>query len=644
MLCTCARTFVRPATSALELICSASATLGILSDAMESKQGKSAVPPEERLLGGGRGMTAGGVRDQMLEQLSDIRLHRAITDALVAFRKQTDALESALAAGHEGGRAIRSRARSSMADALGAVQGPRQMWLSSAARLLHACMEAVTHSETADSSSSSGRRRGGSQAPAGGSPQAQRLLDALEGSCLLEAVCGEMLLLLPGSCTPSADQIQMLCQAVEDLVETQRELAKLARHRLQRLQAGGPSGPGGTPSTSAGSKGGEQPAARTGASSQVPIGGVAQAVRLLLPPHVQQLQLCLLRRWVVQQTTAQREQQQGVQGAAGAGGPSPAAEERTAASCGWPFLDSVDVGYWSEGLLDAVTLMDAALRTWDAVWEVWEAVGEEQMAEHGLAAELGEAEHGGGGGGTGAGRCLMPALLLTPQVLQAELLHFLQAAECAVVADDGGGGGGGGHVRGGGMGRAKVLMLDLSMAVDILARVQTWQAERFPPPPPEPEQRRQQQHLAAALGGLEAAATAVSVFTVLASKMGKELAPPQVEGQEAWKAILAHIGLGSDGTDPGEGSDEAGGLTGAEEEDKEEQRWQLQGLRLAVEDSAIKAMLVVTRMSRYCSGFEDPMVERPVQGACWPRPEASWRETDRMLKNYRIKQHLCPEN
>lgn len=58
----------------------------------------------------------------MLEQLSDIRLHRAIADVLVAFGKQTEALESALAAGHDGGRAIRSRARSTMADALGAVR------------------------------------------------------------------------------------------------------------------------------------------------------------------------------------------------------------------------------------------------------------------------------------------------------------------------------------------------------------------------------------------------------------------------------------------------------------------------------------------------------------------------------------------
>ncbi len=381
-------------------------------------------------------MTAGGVRDRMLEQLTDVRLHRAVTDVLIAFGNQTVALESALGAGHEEGRAIRSRARSKMADAVGAVQQGRLVWMSSAARLLCACVEAATLSETAVSSSV------GVQASAGVSPQAQRLLDALEDSCLLEVVCTEMLL-LPGSCTPSVAQTQMLCQAVGDLGEALTTLANLALCRVRRLPAGGPSGPGGTPSESAGSKDDGQPLAAPGGSSQTLEEGVAQAVRLLLPPHVQQLQLCMLRRWVAQHA---EQREQGMQGA-GAGGASPAAEERAAESCGWPFLDAATVEYGSKGPLDDETLLEPALRTWQAVWEVWEALGEGTMAEQGLAGEPepDEAEHGVGGGGMDGGSCLMPALLLTPQALQTELLHFLQAAECAVgLLDEGGDSGGGG--------------------------------------------------------------------------------------------------------------------------------------------------------------------------------------------------------
>ncbi len=618
--------------------------LGLITDAMEPTQAQSVIPAEEQLLGARRGMTAGGVRDRMLEQLSDVRLHPAITNVLVAFGKQTEAVASALGAGHEAGRAIRSRARTKMAAALGAVQQGRLVWLPSAARLLLACMEAAKLSETVDNSSSSSSSEsssgGGLQASAGRTgmaPQAQRLLGALEDSSLLAVVCGETLL-LPGNCTPSAAQTGMLCKAVGDLGMTLRALAKLARHRLQRLQGGGPSGPVGTPGGSAGSQGGQQPLPVPGVFSQTLVEGAAQAVRLLLPPHVQQLQLCLLRRWVAQHA-AQREQ--GLPGA-GDGGASPPAEERPAQSCGWPFLDTTDIGHGSDGLLDDRALPEPALRTWQAVWEVWGAVGEEEMAKHGLAAELGEAEHGAGGGGMGGGRRLMPALLLTPQDLRAELLHFLQAAECAVgLLDEGGGGGGGGGAYGALL-RMRLVQLDLglyvNLAVGILDDVHTWQAARFPlqqPADPEERQqqvqvqeRQQQAHLAAVLGGLGAVGRALSVLTVLASKYGWGLGPPQTHGQEDGRGVPtagSDGGQASVGPGPGQCSDEAHGLLAGA---ADQLHAQMQDTRQLVENYVIRAVSVAARLCMCCSGFTDPAVgdDDLAQGAAalgpWPHSGA----------------------
>ncbi len=619
----CAPTAGRPATSALHLLFSASTALGIITDAMEPAQGQPAVPAEEQLLGGGRGMTAGGVRDRLLEQLSDVRLHRAVAEVFVAFGSQTEALESALNAGHDEGRAIRSRARSNMTDALHSIQQARLVWLPDAARMLRACVKAATFSEMAVAAAAaaavvggSGGGRRASAALAGPTPKAQRLLGALEDSCLLELVCREMLM-LPGSCTKDAFQTQALCSIAEELGETLRTLATLVRCRVRGLSAGGPLGPGGTSSESAERKGGRQPLAGPGASSPTPGEGVVQAARLLLSDDVQDLQLCTLRRWVAQHAP---RIEQGAHGEAhGDGGASPAADERSAPSCGWAVMDAAAFGDGSADLQDDRALPEPALRAWQAVWEVWEALGEGTMAEQGLAGEPAEAAHGVGGGGGSS--CLMPVFLLTPQDMRVELLRFLQAAQRAVglLGEGGGGGGGGGDGAGGGGGggggsapsgassamhriaRARALALDVGTAVDILTHVHTWQAQRFPPPPPEPKERQQQAHLAEALVGLEAAGRALNALTVLGSKLGRELGPPpaQGQGQEGRERAGVVPGLG-------QGSGEAGRLTGTDEQLLQAG---VQGVRSAVEDYGFKAVYVIARMCRYCSGFPDPTLE-----------------------------------
>lgn len=150
------------------------------------------------------------------------------------------------------------------------------------------------------------------------------------------------------------------------------------------------------------------------------------------------------------------------------------------------------------------------------------------------------------------------------------------------------------------------------MAVDILTHVHTWQVARIPPPPPEPEQLQQQVHLAEALLGLRAAGRALSVLTVLGSKLGRELGPPQAHRQEGrWPRSASSVGQA--GVVPGLGqvSDEAGGLTGTEEE----LRAGVQGLRVVVADCVFKAVYCAARMCMYCSGFKDPAVKRSAKGA-----------------------------
>ncbi len=369
---------------------SASTALRSISDALAPMAGPPLIAASQPLLGTARSLTAGDVKRQLLEHLTEPGLHKAVAGSLSALHLQSSALQAALVAGEVDGRALSHRSRSQMVEAVAAVRHKLWNMMYGAACMLRTCLVVAVDAcadavdGTASSSSSSKRdppRPSG--CPTLISPQGQRLLCALEDSCLLSVLCG-LLQSVPGRYSPSED-VLMMQLTVDRLGSAMKSLLKLVPKEL-----GAPRGPtGGSGELQAGVSQSAPPGEECGNGAQLPSARATalRAARLVLTTEVQQLQLAMLRLWVQQQQQGQSGQ--GVRaldhesGGSSAGGVVRA--NPVDSSEGQPHWLSLDPTAWGEGARDITKgagphddrfLVQPALGTWQVAWRLWDAMPE----------------------------------------------------------------------------------------------------------------------------------------------------------------------------------------------------------------------------------------------------------------------------